>query len=187
MAKLIIFDADYHSVLVGGSMATNDYFYLHLPGVCRNRGDVSLRLIVIRETNEDGDLFVDFRNERERPIRNRFNVTPSCVAFSVGNVRGTSVLMEADEGAPLLTIGPATIELSIGGSSVSFDASEIDHNTQVQRLQICMNGTNAVFYLDCNEVETKPFTVSNAGINFLSILGERNTTTLEYNNFFDVS
>ena len=94
--------------------------------------------------------------------------------------------MQADDGAPLLTIGP-TIELSIGGSSVSFNASEIDINTRVQRLQICMNGTDAMFYLDCKEIESKPFTVSNSGINFVSILGERNVSTLEYKNFFDVS
>ena len=48
---------------------------------------------------------------------------------------------------------------------------------------------DVVFYLDCEEIEIKLFTVSNAGINFLSILGEIewNTTTLDYSNFFDVS
>ena len=141
---------------------------------------MSVRLIRITNRTDNNDLIVDFQEESERPIRNRFNTTPLCLAFSVGNVRETSVLMEADDGAPLLTIGPAIIELSIGGSSVSFDASEIDKNAQVQRLQICMNGTDAVFYLDCEEIETKPFNVSNAGINFLSILEE-------YDNFSDVS
>ncbi len=166
----------------------SNYFYLSLPGVCEPRGDVSLRLIRVVSQPDDGeDLFVDFRKESDRPIRNRFNVTPSCVAFSVGNVLGSSTLMEADNGAPLLTIGD-TIELLIpGGASVSFNASEIDIITRVQRLQICMNGTHAVFYLDCKEIETKPFTVSNSGINFVSILGERNSSTLEYENFFNVS
>ena len=170
-------------------MATNNYFYLNLPGVCATRGDVSLRLISIEnETDNIGDLFVDFWEESKRPIRNRFNTIPLCLAFSVGNVRKTSILMQADDGTPLLIIGP-TIELSIGGSSVSFNASKIDKNAQVQRLQICINGTDAVFYLDCEEIEIKPFTVSNAGINFLSILGELewNTTTLDYSTFFDVS
>ena len=170
----------------------SSYFYLSLPGVCDPRGDVSLRLLNMRSQPEEGkDLFVDFNanlKESERPIRNRFDVTPSCVAFSVGNVRGSSVLIQADNGAPLLTIGTSTIQLSIpGGASVSFDVSEIDINTRVQRLQICMNSTDAVFYLDCEEIETKPFTVSSSGINFVSILGERNATTLEYKNFFDVS
>ena len=183
--------ADYHSVLIENSMSS--YFYLSLPGVCDPRGDVSLRLLTMLSQPEEGkDLFVDFNNanpkESERPIRNRFDVTPSCVAFSVGNVRGSSVLIQADSGAPLLTIGTSTIQLSIpGGASVSFDVSEIDINTRVQRLQICMNSTDAVFYLDCEEIETKPFTVSSSGINFVSILGERNATTLEYKNFFDVS
>lgn len=170
-------------------MTTNNYFYLSLPGVCAVRGDVSLRLINIKnETENIGELLVDFRKESKRPIRNRFNAIPLCLAFSVGNVRKTSILMQADDGTPLLIIGP-TIELSIGGSSVSFNASKIDKNAQVQRLQICINGTDAVFYLDCEEIEIKPFTVSNAGINFLSILGELewNTTTLDYSNFFDVS
>ena len=181
-----IIHADYRSVLIADSMDTGNYFYLNLPGVCDPRGDVSLRLISMRETDKNGDLFVDFREESNGQIRNRFDMTPFCLAFSVGNVRGTSVLMQADNGAPLLTIGP-TIELSIGGSSVSFDASEIDINTRVQRLQICTNGTDAIFYLDCKEIETKPFTVSNSGINYVSILGERNVSTFEYENFFDVS
>ena len=168
-------------------MSTGNYFYLNLPGVCDSRGDVSLRLISMTETDKNGDLFVDFQKESKQPmIRNRFNVAPSCLAFSVGNVRGTSVLMEAEDGAPLLTIG-SFIELSIGGSSVRFDARDIDKNARVQRMQICMNGTDAGFYLDCKEIETKPFAVSDSGINFVSILGERNTTTLEYDNFFDVS
>ena len=143
---------------------------------------MSVRLIRITNGTDSNDLIVDFREESERPIRNRFNTTPLCLAFSVGNVREMSTLMQADDGAPLLTIGP-TIELSIRGSSVSFNASKIDKNARVQRLQICMNGTDAVFYLDCEEIETKPFYVSNAGINFLSVLRERNTTTLEYNLF----
>lgn len=168
----------------------SDYFYLSLPGVCDPRGDVSLRLLnMLRQPDEGKDLFVDFNTkESERPIRNQFNVIPSCVAFSVGNVRGSSVLIQADNGAPLLTIDNNIIQLSIpGGGSVSFDVSEIDINTRVQRLQICMNSTDAVFYLDCEEIKTKPFTVSSSGINFVSILGERNASTLEYKNFFDVS
>ena len=138
------------------------------------------------ETDTEGDLFVNFQEERQRSIRNRFNKAPFCLAFSVGNVRGSSVLMQTDGGAPLLTIGP-TIDLSIGDSFLSFDASKIDINTRVQRLQICMNGTDAIFYHDCQEMETKPFTLMPSGINFLSILGERNISTLEYNNVFDVS
>lgn len=184
--RLIIFHPDYRSVLITESMSTGNYFYLNLPGVCDPRGDVSLRLINMREPDTKGDLFVNFQEESERPIRNRFNMVPFCLAFSVGNVRGSSILMQADDGAPLLTIGP-TIDLSIGNSLLSFDASEIDINTRVQRLQICMNGTDAIFYLDCEEVETKPFSLMPSGINFLSILGERNITTLEYKNFFDVS
>ena len=147
---------------------------------------MSVRLISITNRADNNDLIVDFREESERPIRNRFNTTPLCLAFSIGNVREMSTLMQADNGTPLLTIGP-TIELSIRGSSVSFNARKININAQVQRLQICMNGTDAVFYLDCEEIETKPFNVSNAGINFLSTLRERNTTTLEYDIFFDVS
>ena len=150
------------------------------------RGDVSRRLTSVRQTDTEGDLFVTFPDEKGRPIHNQFNVAPFCLAFSVGTIRGPTVLMQADDGTPLLTIG-SDIEFSMRGYSVSFNASHIDIDSRARRLQICANGTHATFYLDCKAMETKPFVMSSSGINSVYILGERNTSTFEYINLFDVS
>ena len=177
---------DYSSVLIDESTQTGRYTFLALSGLCSDR-DVSRRLIAAKETDTYGDFFVNFPDERGRPIRNQLNTAPFCVGFAIGNVCGSSVLMQVDDGAPMLTISPDEVEFSIGAASVSFNLTGIDVNTRVQRLQICTNGTDALFYIDCEAVEIKPFTIQSFAIGYVSILGERNLTTLEYTNIFKVS
>ena len=148
---------------------------------------MSRRLIALDETDTFGDFFVNFPDKRGRPIRNQLDTVPVCVAFTIGNVRESSVLMQADNGAPMLTISASEVEFSIGEASVSFNLTAVDINSRVQRLQVCTDGANATFYLDCQPLETKSFTLPSSGINYVSILGERNVTTMEYTNIFEVS
>ena len=66
-----------------------------------------------------------FPDERGRPITNQFNAAPFCLAFSIHDTSitgsGPTVLMQTDDGTPMLTID-SEIMFSIGESSVSFNA-----------------------------------------------------------------
>ena len=149
------------------------------------RGDLSLLLISVTAPDVKGDLTVNFPDDKGRPITNQFDAKTLCLAFIAGTVTGPTVLIRGDDQEPLLTIGPE-IELSINGSSVTFNASYTD--VSPQRLQICTNTTHATYYIDCKEVETKPFTRSpSAKISSLSILGEIDPTTSELTSIFNVS
>ena len=112
----------------------NSYAYLVLPGICdpreRIEDIISNRLTIVREENTEGDLFVLFPDERRRPITNQFNAAPFCLAFIISihdtsiTGSGPAVLMQTDDGAPMLTID-FEIMFSIGESSVSFNAVKL--------------------------------------------------------------
>ena len=179
--------SDYQSVLIDPTTRQPDqYQYLALPGVCSNtRGDVSQKLTFLTKPDVEGELSVEFPDAKGRPITNQFNMVPFCLAFITGNVVGSAVLMRGDYGEPLLTIGPQ-ITLSINTSTVSFDAGFSDSSPR--RLQICVNGTNAMYYIDCEEVAVKPFAMPpSMGIGSLSVYGEVNETTFEFETIFSVS
>ena len=183
--------SDYSSVLIeeAAKYLRDRYIILLLQGLCvqDNRVDIGYALLGVENTDTHGDFFVNFPDERGRPIENQLNATPFCVGFTVAYVRGPNVLMQADNGAPMLTISDTEVEFSIQDTTVHFNLTGIDIRDAYQRLQICANGTDALFYVDCDVMETKPFTVPSSGISYVSILGERNVTTSEYNNFFYVS
>ena len=180
--------SDYQSVLIDPTVTDrlDPYAYLALPGICLHRGDVAYLLLSRTKPDVEGELSVDFPDTKGRPITNQFNMVPFCLAFITGAVEGSAVLMRGDYGEPLLTIGPQ-ITLSINTSTVSFDAGYSNYYG-LRRLQICVNGTNAIYYIDCEEVAVKPFAMPpSMGIGSLSVLGEVNETTFEFEKIFSVS
>ena len=159
--------------------------YLDLPGLCEKRGDHGLKLSNINFTDADRNLSVFFPDNRTGQ-NNQFNQAPYCLAFITVSIEGPTVLMWSDDGEPLLSVG-AVIKLAISGTSVSFNSTSTNF-TKAQRLQICTNGTHAIYYIDCKEMETKPFVMtSSSGINTLSIIGKRNQTTFLFDEVFNVS
>ena len=147
-------------------------------GLCTERGDDALRAIGIEYPDDVPDnetqLFNLFdtipgANPAERPLRNGFNTFPLCLAFTVGNVDDLSraTLMYSGASSPLLIAGD-TIELRIGGSSVSFNQNVT--SSVLTRAQICLDGSNAILYLDCEQVQSRPFTVT-APLTTIGVLG----------------
>lgn len=145
--------------------------------MCTDRGDSALRalsdtLVPDTPNNVTGllDLFdIVPGTSTERPLRNGFNTFPLCLAFTVGNVDDSSraTLMYSSASDPLLIAGD-TIELRIGGNSVSFNYNVT--STTLTRAQICLDGSNAILYLDCTEVQRYPFTVT-APLTSIGVLG----------------
>ena len=168
---------------------TEDYQYLDLPGICDlPRGDSAQKFNIQLKPDTGGDLSVFFPDNRTRQIKNQFNQVPYCVAFIINNIESEepTVLIWSDEGEPFLSIG-TEIELTISGTSVSFN-STFSRILKAKRLQICTNGTHATYYIDCREVEAKPFAMtSRSGIKTLSVIAKRNLTTFMYDEVFNVS
>jgi hypothetical protein len=153
--------------------------------VCPARGDSALRtvnppvpddaannetgLFSFIDTVPGGDLAV-------RRIVNAFNTFPLCLAFTVGNLDDANrdTLMYSLN-SPLLVAGD-TIELTLGSSQVTFNRNVTSGFT---RAQICLDGRNAILYLNCEEVQRFPFTVSSA-ITSIGVLGEAITLNNPY-------
>ena len=97
-------------------------------------------------------LGVDF------PISSRTHLFAWLSLFNsyVGNDSQRSMLMYSEDGA-MLTLG-STIVLSIAGRNVSFDASFI--RAPPTRAQICLDGSNAHLFIDCSQIQSKPFVVT---------------------------
>ena len=111
-----------------------------------------------------------------RPILNNFNTFPLCLAFTVGSLDDSArdTLMYSVN-SPLLVAG-RTIELNIGGSRVTFNQNVTG---DLSRAQVCLDGSNAVLYLDCGQVQSLPFTVT-APISSIGVLGEAVTLANSY-------
>lgn len=90
-----------------------------------------------------------------RPLFNNLNGFPLCLAFTLGEIMNISAtpLMYAN-GEAMLSIGN-TIELSLGGASVTFNYDIAA--TLPTRAQICLDGSNAVLYINCTQVQSQPF------------------------------
>ena len=154
--------------------------FLSLDGLCPTRGDSALIVTTATPTNTDQpdnttglfELFdsIPGSNPGVRPLRNNINTFPFCLAFTVGNLEDTArdTLMYAAPNQPLLVAGE-TIELMIGTQRVTFNRNVSD---SITRAQICLNGTYAVLYIDCTEVQRLPFNPPAAGLQSIGVIAE---------------
>ena len=110
-------------------------------------------------------------NPAERDIRNTFTSVPLCVAFTVGTSDldpDRYTLLYSGPSSPLLVAGE-TIELTVGGRTAVFN---YNITASGSRGQVCFDGTSAILYRDCEEVQRIPFTVSSSNpINSIGVLG----------------
>ena len=187
--------ADYFTQFIvrARSEVVNARRFLSVSGVCELRGDSALRYIVENppvpddQTLAGTQLFHFFDSipgsqPSERPLFNNFDSFPLCIAFTVGDIRNESLgtLMYANT-QPMLTLG-STIQLSIGGASADFNL-DVTAVTPT-RTQICLDGSNAFLYVNCQQVQSVPFQLSSSdAVSIIGVIGE--ITTL--NNPYSVS
>ena len=155
---------------------------LEVPGLCNvpdERTDTGVRTISADLANDEVDnttrqfSFFDTipgGNLAERDIRNTFTSVPLCMAFTVGDIADPNrdTLLYSQGSSPLLVAGN-TIELTVGGDTAVFNRNV---TVDFSRAQVCLDGTNAMLYLDCEEVQRIPFTVSSSRpINSIGVIG----------------
>lgn len=178
--------ADYYNLFLENAR-TPPQRLLTVGGVCPPRGDSALRTVNPPIPPDDIDnvtqsgLFNFFdtvpgSSPGDRRIVNNFNTFPLCLGFTVGNLDDSvrDTLMYSGS-SPLLVAG-RTIQLNIGGSQVSFNQNVTG---DLSRAQVCLDGSNAVLYLDCGQVQSLPFTVT-APITSIGVLGEAVTLINSY-------
>ena len=170
--------ADYYSLFIVRAR-NNTRLFLADSTVCAGRDDDSLRYVpgpVETPDTPDAqtglfDLVDNVPGARPdiRPLFNNLNGFPVCLAFTVGEVRNTSAatLMYAG-GQPMLSTGN-TIELSLGGASVTFNYDIT--TTSLTRAQICLDGSNAVLYVNCTQVQSQPF-APRTTVTAIGVIGE---------------
>ena len=169
--------------MIAPSRDVAGFDYLDLLGVCASdRGDSAQKLTTTPVADLNSDLSISFPDVRGRPITNRFDTQPICFAFIIGDVASQSALMHTSDG-PLITVGN-TLDFTLGGNSASFSTDLL--NTAAQRVQICLNGTHAVLFINCAEVQALPFSTSGfSAVGLVAVLAE--AVTLNNATRFDVS
>ena len=185
--------ADYYGKFLEPARDITPMRLLQVPGLCPDAGrtDTAVRTFSADlpddEVSNTTRLFSFFdtvpgANPAERDIRNTFTSVPLCVAFTVGDVDpNRDTLLYSQSSSPLLIAGD-TIELTVGGETAVFDrnVTAVDFS----RAQVCLDGTSALLYLDCREVQRIPFTVSSSRpINSIGVIG----TPLTLQNTYSVS
>lgn len=168
--------------MIEQSLTSTNYQYENLTGICAVRGDRAFRLqsSSFPDVNQDLAHFFD-DPPTDRQFINRFNVLPLCIGFIVTDVQSESVLIYAAN-EPMITIGDGSIEFTLGGRSATFTSLDLVGISTVSRVQICIDGSNAVLYEDCTELETVEFSgIGLPSVSFMGVLGEPfvlNDTTL---------
>lgn len=176
--------ADYYNLFLVSAISPPQRL-LAVGGVCPDRGDGALRTVnppvppdEVSNITGQFNFFdtVPGANLAERRILNNFNTFPLCLAFTVGDLDepARDTLMYTAT-SPLLVAG-RTIELTIGSNRVVFNRNITE---SLSRAQICLDGSNAILYLDCNQVQSFPFTVTDP-ITSIGVLGEARTLANSY-------
>ena len=179
--------ADYYETLIVPLSDNSNIFYdfQNEAGICFDQGRVippSTRLTRILNstlgdggTDLEGRLSVVFGAE-ESVINNRFDVIrPLCFAFIANAIDTTTdeVLMYTNSGPLITFVSGTSVRFSLHGNTVSFNLPNPpsvrggDH----RRLQICIDGTEAVFYSECQQISRQQFVVLNPQpVTYVSVL-----------------
>ena len=157
-----------------------DFSFLSLRSICgfESGGRTtpeSTRLTTIQTPSGldiNGNLSVVFASETTSPIKNQFNVVqPLCFAFIVNalqaNQNEANNLLYTENGGLITFFANTSVQFSLHGNDVTFALPDIpDIRSGVgrgghRRLQICIDGSEAVFFSECVELDRQPFFVLN--------------------------